>query len=244
MTAGEKAEKGIRILEIIDGNVRHALRLKEYFCRAAYRDEVKTHFNQSKAASGYNQAIDALYFELIMTLVRLYDDLPDQKHAENTASIPELIGLLSQTEVVAELQARSEQRKTPKDQLEKELESSNKDFLEKLKADARRSAQAETSEIFGLLNEFKKLKGSHLLGRLRSVRNELFAHTAIERTRNNPARYGDAEEFLKQTMQFVSLLNSAVRNVLCTYQEHIQLCVEQADFFWQAVVQKGEEKPT
>lgn len=244
MTAGEKAEKAIRILEFIDGNVRHALKLRAYFCRAAYRDDVKTYFDQSKAAPGYNQAVDSLYFELIMTLVRLYDDLPDQKHAENTASIPELIGILSQTEIIAELQARSTQRKTPKDQLEKELESSDKDFLEKLKADARRLVQGETSEIFCLLTEFKKLKGSHLLGRLRSVRNELFAHTAIDRNRNNSARYGDAEDLLEQTMRFVSRLNSAVRSVHCTYQEHIQMWLEHADCFWQAVAQRDEKEPT
>jgi hypothetical protein len=155
-----------------------------------------------------------------------------------------LIGILSETEVVAELQARSKQRKTPTGQLEKELCSSDKDFGEELKADARRSAQAKTSEIFGLLNEFKKLKGSHLLGRLRSVRNELFAHTAIERTRNNPARYGDAEDLLEQTMRFVIGLNSAVRSVHCTYREHIQMWLGHADCFWQTVVQKDREKPT
>ena len=119
MTPSEKVDKADTILELIDGNVRHALKLQAYFCRAAYHDDIKARFDQSKAAPGYNQIIDSLYFELIMTLVRLYDDLPDNKHAQNTASLPELIGLLSQTKVVAEVQARSEQRKPPRVTLRK-----------------------------------------------------------------------------------------------------------------------------
>jgi len=243
MTPSDKVDKAIKILELIDGNVRHALKLQAYFCRAAYNDDIKVRFDQSKAAPGYNQIVDSLYFELIMTLVRLYDDLPDAKHSENTASLPELMKLLSQTQVVAELQARSEQRKTPKGQLEKELQTRDSSFLEKLNRDATLSAQVETSEIFSLVSEFEKLKGSHLLARLRFIRNELFAHTAIEQNRNNPARYGDAETLLEKTLQFVSRLNSAVRNLHCTYQEHIQTWQEHADFFWQWTIGKEIEKP-
>lgn len=244
MTPTEKVDKAIKILELIDGNVRHALRLQAYFCFGAYNNDIKERFDQSKAAPGYNQILDCLYFELIMTLVRLYDDLPDAKHSENTASLPELMGLLSQTEVVAELQTRSEQRKTPNGQLEKELQTKDSDFLKKLKRDATLSAQADTSELFSLLGEFDKLKGSHLLARLRSIRNELFAHTAIERNQNNPARYGDAEALLERTVQFVSRLNSAIRSLHCTYQVHIQTWQEHADFFWRSIRGKEIEKPT
>lgn len=90
-------------------------------------------------------------------------------------------------------------------------------FLEKLKREATLSAQTETSEIFFLLKDFKKLKGSHLLARLRSIRNQLFAHTTIEQKWDNPAQYGDAEKLLEKTIQFVSRLNSAVRSLHCTY---------------------------
>jgi hypothetical protein len=243
MTTGEKADKATKILELIDGDVRHALKLQAYFCRAAYSNDIKVRFYQSKAAPGYNQIVDSLYFELIMTLVRLYDNLPDAKHAENTASLSELMELLSQTEVVAKLQARSKRRKTPMGQLEKELQMRDSSFLEKLKRKATLSAQAETSEIFSLLKDFEKLKGSHLLARLRSIRNELFAHTAIEQNPNNPARYGDAEELLEKTKQFVSRLNSVVRSLHCTYQEHIQLWNEYAEFFWQSILGKDIEMP-
>jgi len=244
MTPGEKVDKAVKILELIDGNVRHALKLQAYFCRAAYNDDVRARFEQSKAASGYNQIVDSLYFELIMTLVRLYDDLPDSKNSENTASLPELMELLSQTGVVAELQTRSERRKTPNGQLEKELQTQDRGFLEKLNRDATLSAQTETSEIFSLLREFDKLKGSHLLAGLRSIRNELFAHTAIERNRNNPARYGNAESLLDKTLQFVSRFNSAVINLHCSYQDYIQTWQEHADFFWQYTIGKEIEKPT
>lgn len=163
--------------------------------------------------------------------------------SENTASLPELMELLLQTEVVGELQTRSERRKTPNGHLEKELQTQDSGFLEKLNRDATLSAQAETSEIFSLLTEFDKLKGSHLLAGLRSIRNELFAHTAIERNRNNPARYGDAESLLDKTLQFVSRLNSAVINLHCSYQDHIQTWQEHADFFWKYTIGKEIEKP-
>lgn len=242
VTPGEKADKAVIILEIVDDNVRHALMLRAYFCRAAYHDDVKTHFDQSRAAPGYNQVVDSLYFELIMTLVRLYDDLPEDKHAQNVASLPELMALLAQAEVVGEFQARSEKLKYPKGEFEKELQSYDTDFLMKLRANATNSAQAETSQIFALIGEFNKLKGSHLIARLRTIRHELFAHTAIERTRNNPPHYGDAEELLDKTTRFVAQLNSAVRSLHCTYEEHIQTCQEQADYFWTYVVGKNTEK--
>ena len=244
MTPIEKADKVVKILELVDGNVRHAFKLRSYFCRAAYNDDVKKRFDQSTAASGYNQIVDSLYFELIVTLVRLFDNLQEEKSAHNTASIPELMSLLSETEVVAELQLRSEQRKTPTGDLEIDLKSSDLDFLKKLKTDAIQAACKETSQIFSLFQNYGKLKGSHLLSRLRTVRNELFAHTAIERNRNNPARYGDAEELLEKTAQFVASLNSSVRSLHDDYQGEIKTWQEHAKYFWENIVGESTEKPT
>lgn len=241
MTAQEKADKACRILELIDSNVRHALKIQAYFCRAAYNDDVGKYFDQSKAATGYNLIVDSLYFELILTIVRAYDDLKEEKHSENTASLPELNKLLSQSSVIAELQTRSEQRKAPKGLLEKDLGRPDPDFLDKLKTNAKLAAQSETSEIFALVKEFEQLKGSHLLGRLRSIRHELLAHIAIERNQNNAARYGDAEELLEKTTRFVSRLNSAIRNLHWDYQSHIDTWQEHAEFFWQKVLEKENE---
>ena len=242
MTPIEKTDKVVNILELVDGNVRHAFKLRSYFCRAAYKDDVKNRFDQSKTASGYNQIVDSLYFELIMTLVRLFDNLQEEKSAHNTASIPELMSLLSETEVVAQL--RSEQRKTPTGDLEMDLKSSNLDFLKNLKTDAIQAACKEKSQIFSLLQNYEKLKGSHFLSRLRTVRNELFAHTAIERNRNNPARYGDAEELLEKTAQFVASLNSSVRSLHDDYQGEIKTWQEHAKYFWENIVGESTEKPT
>jgi hypothetical protein len=238
MTAQEKADKACRILELIDINVRHALKIQAYFSRSAYHNDVGKYFDQSKAAPGYNQVVDSLYFELILTIVRAYDDLNEDKHSENTASLPELMKLLSQSAVIAELQTRSERRKAPSGTLEKDLLTSDREFLDKLRANAKHSAQSEISEIASLIKEFEQLKGNHHLGRLRSIRNELLAHTAIERNRNNAARYGDAEELLEKTARFVSKLNSAIINLHWNYQSHINTWQEHAEFFWQRVLGK------
>jgi len=239
VTPSDKADKAISILELVDGNVRHALKIRAYFCRAAYQDDVKDYFNQTKGAPGYNQIVDSLYFELIMTLVRLFDELPEQKHADNIASLPELISLLRQNDVLAALQERSLQAKTPTGELEKDLKSRDPDFLSKLLFDAISNSQKETTEVFALLAEFQKLKGSHLLARLRLVRNELFAHTALERNLNNPARYGDAEALLEQTAIFTCRLNASVRRLHCDYTNHETTWTEHADAFWQMVVKSN-----
>ena len=55
----DKADKVVKILKLVDGNVRHAFKLWSYFRRAAYSDDVKKRFDQSKAASGYNQIVDS-----------------------------------------------------------------------------------------------------------------------------------------------------------------------------------------
>lgn len=244
MTPSDKADKATRILELADANVRHALKTRAYFCRAAYCDDVKRYFDQTEGALGYNKIVDSLYFELIMTIVRLFDELPDQKHADNTASLPELVSLLRQSDVLAVLQKRSRQAKTPTGELEQDLESRDGDFLEKLRADAISSAQGETTEVFSLLAEFQQLKGSHLLARLRSVRNELFAHTAIERNQNSPTRYGDAEELLEKTSAFTRRLNAAIRRLHCDYSEHEQTWTEHADAFWRMAIHTEGEEPT
>ena len=72
----------------------------------------------------------------------------------------------------------------------------------------------------------------------------MFAHTAIERNRNNPARYGDAEDLLEVTAQFVARLNSAIRSLHCTYEEHKLTCKEDAEFFWHLLLGKDREELT
>lgn len=236
MTHDEMADKATKILKVIDENVMLAFQLRAYYCRAAYHDDVKSYFNDNRTAPGYNHVIDALYFQLIMTLVLLFDDLSDGKHANNTASLPELFALLSQCQVRAVLQDRSRQRKTPTGESEQDLQSHDQDFLHKLRGEATVSAQQETTEIVSLLAEFKALTGDHRVGRLRRVRNELFAHTALERNRNNPAKYGDAEDLLDLTAKFVARLNAAIRSLHFDYAEHGTTCTEQADNFWQVIL--------
>jgi hypothetical protein len=122
--------------------------------------------------------------------------------------------------------------------------SRDPDFLEKLRAKAIAGAQQETTEIFCLLAEFQDLKGSHLLGRLRSVRNEFFAHTAIDRNQNNSSRYGDAEELLDTTAAYTRRLNAAVRRLHCDYSEHEKMWTEHADAFWRKTIHTERKEPT
>ena len=241
MPHSKDLEKATKILEIIDINLRHALKLKEYFSRAAYQDDVRAHFDNSKAAPGYSQVLDSIYFELIMTIVRMYDDLSDDKHGKNTASLPRLVQILSQADVLADLQARSIEGQTPRGKLEKQLQRQDKDFLERLRKKAIESAQADLTTLSRLLKDFEKIKGCHQLARLRSVRHQLFAHTAIVRNPNNPARYGDAEALLEKTKALVSGLNSVVKRLHCSYTDHIDIWQDHADHFWKRASGQNNE---
>lgn len=53
MMPTQALDKAVRILDLIDLNVKHALKLQAYFCRAAYKDDIGAWFDNSKAAPGY-----------------------------------------------------------------------------------------------------------------------------------------------------------------------------------------------
>lgn len=168
----------------------------------------------------------------------MFDDQPDGKHGKNTASLPMLTSILSRADVLAELQARTRTARAPNGQLLSQLKAQDPSFLQKLQDDAVKSSREDTSIIFDLLQQSQKLQGSHLVARLRSIRHELFAHTAIERSQNNKARYGDAEELLTKTKTLVSGFNARVRRIDNDYSGVVSTWEEHADLFWRRATNK------
>jgi hypothetical protein len=81
------------------------------------------------------------------------------------------------------------------------------DFVQDFEAKTRRKVE---SEIQSARKEFKSLDGSHLLGRLGTVRNNMFAHTSPNVDRNQVATYGHAENLLKRILPMLNSLNSAI----------------------------------
>ena len=67
--------------------------------------------------------------------------------------------------------------------------------------------------------KYIKLKGSHLVARLTTVRNKLYAHTATKFNRNQFADYGQAEELLRKTLPILNMLNLSISDKVEPYDK-------------------------
>jgi hypothetical protein len=231
-TPKEKAARAKEILNIVDADVRHAIKLEAMFVRVAYTKHAGKKFDQTMAAQGYNTVLDSLYFELVLTMTRIYDKIRVPRVAENTASLPQLMKLLSQPEVVQEIQDANAAARTPTGDFKQILDGMGSQYYQQHADEAMKSAAKDAEEIRTLVTEFEVLQGNHLLGRLETIRDELFAHKAIVRNFNNPAKYGDAEELLVKTCSFVTRLNKAVIRLVSTYEHTQATWQEHAESFW------------
>jgi hypothetical protein len=187
----------------------------------------------------------ALYFEFLLTMTRLFDDLPDVRNAENTASIPELMKLLDQEDVIAELENRAISRRAL-DHIEGPISADEQtDIINRMRLMAIESAQEDVRTIHELLDEYKEFRDSHLLQRIRNIRNGLFAHTAVEPAVNNWPTYGDAEQLLDKTKPFVARIQYAVWSLQAGYEMEVRIKKENADVFWRYLKwQCGDADPT
>ncbi|MEW8437706.1 MAG: hypothetical protein AB2689_06070 [Candidatus Thiodiazotropha taylori] len=236
ITPNEKATKVIHILSILDAQIRHAYEVKAYFCRAAYQNDVREYFDQTSAAPGYNQITISLYYDLIMTVVRMFDKLPNKIHAENTASLPELMLLLKDNNTVEVLKEHELTARTlPFDQVTAQ-EKIEPGFSSLHKRKVQESVDHMEAEITQLIKDFKTLSGSHYLRGLRNIRNELLAHTAININDKNVTRYGDAESLLKLTSDFIIRLNAVIRRLNDNYGKHVDRCTNSANDYWLMVI--------
>ena len=64
--------------------------------------------------------------------------------------------------------------------------------------------------IHTALNHYKALKGSHVLGRLKTVRNKMFTHTSTRFNRSQIAEYEDADKLLNKTLPILNIINYAI----------------------------------
>lgn len=111
------------------------------------------------------------------------------------------------------------------------------DFIQNLEIHMRRTV---TNTIERARNEFASLKGSHLMGRLNTVRHNMLAHTSTNFNRNQVARYGDAEKLLERTLQMLNQLNSSIRGKVESYDRLHKYWKGYAVEFWQAILDKND----
>jgi len=139
--------------------------------------------------------LGALYFELVMSLMRMYDnDKPD------TICFEKLFEYLSDN------------------------------FIMNFEKDTNRETKGE---IKAASDEFKKLKSSHLIGGLKTARNKMFAHTAINFNRNQIANYEHATELLERTLPLLNKINLAINGKTEPYDRISKYWKGYAINFWQ-----------
>jgi len=232
MTPDAQLEDLERIIELLDRNIRRAIRLSEYFDRAAYSgDDVKAHFDNSVAADGYNTVLDAVYFELIITVARLFDDPTGRHHADTTASIPVVLHVLEHDILQEALRQRLLKRHDPSN-----IKGLDSAAAERMRPRMSERVEEQVQSIPRLLAEYTRLKGDHLLQRVRVARNEVLAHTATNPTKNSRIAYGDAEQLLAKAIPLVAGLQSSVRSCHLSYEEERTDSKELASEFWAKVI--------
>jgi hypothetical protein len=107
------------------------------------------------------------------------------------------------------------------------------DFVEQYEKNTQRAVR---TEIESARDEFNNLNGSHLVGRLRTARNKMFAHTATYVDRDQVAEYGHAEQLLKRTLPMLNNINSAIRGKPEPYDKISKFWKGYAIEFWQSLI--------
>jgi len=230
MNAIDQLDRAEEIIQKLDRNVRHAIYLGEYFARGAYNgNAVRKHFDNSTAAHGYNLVLDSLYFELVLTMARLYDDPVKGGKADNTASVPIVMEILLDPLVMEELRKRLMQRHAPG----RSAIGPDGSTIALVVQMAEKGVEEKLNAIGPLRNTYK---GHHLLQRIRTARNEFMAHTAMNPSKNNRVAYGDAEQLLALTIPIVKQLQYSVRSTGASYDREREIAVETSDSFWKKIV--------
>jgi hypothetical protein len=221
-----------QVIKLLDTNVRHAIRIASYFERAAYVNaDVKAYFDQSLAANGYNQVMDSLYFELILTMARLYDNPREISKAKKTASIPVAGSILALQNVQETLKERLLERHD----MSSTVDADASDIL-RLNDSVREKINHRLLDVPRILNDCQKIGSGHLVQRIRKARNDLLAHTSISPASNNKLAYGDAEKLLKFTKVIVERLQSVVCSYHISYQHECDEAIKLASIFWERVL--------
>ncbi|MBW2341355.1 MAG: hypothetical protein JRF50_13610 [Deltaproteobacteria bacterium] len=193
----KKVEQGLFWL---DANARHAIELHETFAFPAYEPSIRALIKGTNKVRCYKICLDAIYFEFVMTLMRMYDS-----YERDTICLKTLFEYLSDS------------------------------FVQDFEAKTRRKVE---NEIQSARKEFKSLNGSHLVGRLRTVRNNMFAHTSPNFSRNQVAKYGHAEKLLKRTLPMLNSLNSAIGGKAEPYDKVKEYWKKYSREFWQTLLSK------
>lgn len=234
MTLAQMLNRAEAAIELLDSNVTRAIYLAAYFGRAAYESQdVQGYFDDSLAADGYNRVLDALYFELVVIMARLYDDPHEPSKTANTASIPTVVSELSSDGILEALRERLLQRHDPGG-----ARGIPDEAVEAFRMSTRADLESRLNDLQEILARCRGMKGHHLVRAIRDTRNEVFAHTSLARQSNVRLKYGQAEQLLDLTEPLVAGLQLGVRSCHVGFRHNREQAKEQAGAFWVRTVSK------
>jgi len=184
-------------LSLLNNNAKLAIEFRETFSFPAYDEVIRDKIKGTPKVHCYRICMIALYFELVMALMRMFDNY------EETASFKTLFGYLSD------------------------------DFIKDFETEKKRKVK---SEIQSAIIDYNKLNGSHLLGRLKRVRHNMFAHTSMNFNKKQIAKFGNAEKLLDKTLPMLNKLNLTILGKSEPFDElrvDLKPCVSN---FWQSIL--------
>jgi hypothetical protein len=185
----------------LDANARHAIELKETFSFPAYDESIRKLIEGTNKVRCYKVCLDAIYFEFIMTLMRMYDSFE-----YDTVCFKKLSEYLTD------------------------------DFIQQYEKNTEREVR---NKIESALTEYRDLNGSHLVGRLKTVRHNMFAHTSTNFNRNQVAEYGHAEQLIDKTLPMLNKLNHAFRDKIEPYDKISTFWKGYAKEFWRDLIKNS-----
>lgn len=187
-------------LSSLNENAKRSIEFRETFSFPAYDKSIRDKIKGTSKVYCYSSCMIALYFELVMALMRMFDN------NKETASFKTLFEYLSDDFI--------------------------KEFETKTSKKVRR-------EIKSALNDYNKLSSSHWLGRLKTVRHKMVAHTSINFNKKQGAKYGYAEKLLDETLPILNKLNFAILGKAEPFDKLSVNWKLYATEFWQSSIDNG-----
>lgn len=231
-------EKVQSILKKLNGNVLNAIALNELHSSSAFEARVSDRFDNTIEAYAFNQITWSLFFELVMTLMRIYD--PGKSDAASLHALFKLLNRSGILEKISEEIKREESERVFHSIWPAHPEIDVRPQRQKIiegRIIARLKAIDEAKAAYKLIqsNEYEK--------RLRGYRDKAFAHSATQYEPMLKAQFGDADELLALTKPVIEKLTLALRNESQNYSGFKRVWRGRAETFWQNCHPKTKNLP-
>lgn len=209
MSFEKKAVLLARTAQQIEHDILRGIAVQGLHTRGAYNPDVAGRYNNTWEAWGYDVVIQAVFIELVIILMRLWDGRDD------VLSIPRAKEILDDAEFLDWF--IQHERNNPVTYTPDEREELIRRDLDKFN------------------KAYDDAKGHHTEGGLRGIRNETLAHNAEEPSAQK-AKYGYADDLLEKTIPIAEAINIIARSHGFHGKDFIEAWATRADHFWTAAI--------